>query len=161
MNRFILIIFCASIMSLTFKSANNPFYWLEGVWEMKKANGSSRLEVWSNSDEASMTGKGLKVMKADTALLEAIELAYRDEHYWYIPTVPNQNKALPVPFELVNTQGFKYTFENEEHDFPQRIIYHLKPLKKSDDYVPVTGDTLYVRVESFKGNGFDYQFYRK
>lgn len=148
-------------LGLAFTTTKHPFYWLEGIWEMKKPNGSSRLEIWNSGDDGSITGKGLKVVKADTTVLEMIELAFRDDQYWYIPTVPDQNKAMPVPFKLVNTDGHKYTFENPDHDFPQRIMYQLKPLINTMEYMPSSGDTLFVRVESLEGKGIDYQFYRK
>ena len=161
MIRFITLTLVISLTTLALTQSHQPFYWLEGIWEMKKPNGSSRLEVWTYNENDSMTGKGLKVMKGDTTILESIELIFEDDHYWYIPTVPDQNNALPVPFKLVNTKGFIYTFENPEHDFPQRIIYHLKPFLDQDDYMPSMGDTLFVRVEALDGDGMDFQFYRK
>ena len=41
---------------------------------------------------------------------------------YYIAKVP-QNE-FPIPFRLVENNGLMYIFENQNHDFPQRIIYH-------------------------------------
>ena len=137
------------------------FSWLTGTWEQKKPNGSSRFETWSKKDDHTLTGKGFKVMGKDTAILEAIELVYKDDYIWYIPTVPDQNDALPVPFKLEHTEGYKYTFENLKHDFPQRIIYQLKPINHLPHFIASAGDTLFVRVEALNGKSIDYNFLRK
>lgn len=137
------------------------FKWLTGSWEMKKANGSSRIESWKFHNENTLSGRGLNVKNQDSTLLESIELIFRDENFWYIPTVPDQNNASPVPFKLVSNVGFQFVFENPTHDFPQRIVYHLMPLRIHPEYVPSKGDTLQVRVEDLKGDGIDFTFYRQ
>jgi hypothetical protein len=47
--------------------------------------------------------------------------------------------------------AIQWTFENPEHDFPQRIIYRLE-----------TGDALYARVEGTENGKFNKEeFYLK
>ena len=139
----------------------HPFNWLEGVWEMKLASGTSRLEIWKESDSNTLTGKGIKVSGKDSVLLESIDLVQKDDEYWYIPTVPDQNNGLPVHFRLVKEEGMKLIFENSLHDFPQRIIYHLKPRMNVVSTTVAPGDTLLVRVESLNGQGMDFRFVRR
>ena len=127
---------------------------------MKNKNGSSRLEVWKEADKNTLKGTGLKVSGRDTILLESIELVFKDDTYWYIPTVPDQNEAKPVPFKLAASDQFKVSFENPDHDFPQRITYHMKPMYLQP-YKAMPGDSLFVRVESLSGEGIDFNFLRK
>ncbi len=138
----------------------NHFSWLPGTWEMKYKNGSSRLEIWKKKTDTTFSGTGLRINGADTILLESIELVFKDDTYWYIPTVPDQNDALPVPFKLSSFGQFHATFENEEHDFPQRIVYMLKPIS-FNPVIATAGDSLIVRVESMTGDGIDFMFLRR
>lgn len=160
MLKFILLTVILSFLHVGHTVTNEKFSWLEGTWEMKKANGSSRLEVWKRKDERILTGEGLSVRGQDSVLLESIELAYRENEYWYIPTVPDQNNAIPVSFRLVREEENMYTFENPDHDFPQRIIYHLKPLSRLTPYQASIGDTLLARVETLDRQGMNFQFFR-
>ena len=157
-----LITFC---LSLSFFCQQDPsfadnFSWLTGTWEMDKGK-TKRLEIWAKKDDATLHGSGLKLSGKDTILLERIELISRENQIFYIPTVPDQNNSLPVPFKLVQSENNSFVFENPEHDFPQRISYHFKPLTYTKPCVPMEGDTLLVRVESLNGNGISFDFYRK
>ncbi len=51
---------------------------------------------------------------------------------FYVANPSGQEQAI---FKLVKFETGKLIFENPEHDFPQRIIYHLK------------GDSLIARIE--------------
>lgn len=157
--RYFLIIIIG-FLTINFITIHHPFRWLEGIWEMKLTGGVSRLEIWTEKDDNTLTAHGIKVSGKDSVILETIELAYRNDHYWYIPTVPDQNEAFPVPFRLVKEEGMKLTFENPQHDFPQRIIYHLKPQTNTVPYTPAPGDTLFVRVEALNADGIDFKFIR-
>ena len=128
--------------------------WIEGDWTMTTKKGEQRMELWRKADKNLYTGKGVKVASGDTTLLESIRLSYHDEQTWYIPTVPDQNNAQPVPFKMVQSGENKVVFENPDHDFPQRILYQYLPgVKNSKD-----ADSLYVRVEGLDGKGIDYWF---
>lgn len=127
---------------------------------MHRPVGGSRLEIWDQKNDESMTGTGLRIDSADTTLLEQIELTFSDSFFWYIPTVPDQNNAMPIKFKLTTSENGIFTFENPEHDFPQRIIYRFQPLfgLASNKFSP--GDSLLVRVETLAGDGIDYGFKR-
>ena len=137
----------------------DSFSWLVGSWEMKKKNGTSRLEMWNKYDQNTLKGDGLKVSGTDTTLLEHIELAFIDNDIWYIPTVPDQNNAMPVKFKLVSQDSPTYIFENPQHDFPQRIVYEYQPLSM---HASQAGDKLSVIVEKMDGtDSIPFQFVRK
>ncbi len=139
--------------------ASPSFEWLEGNWAMSRPNGSIRLETWGPLESHMMAGKGLKVSGRDTILLEHIVIEWKDDHYWYIPTLPDQNDGKAVPFKLVQSDPVRLVFENAEHDFPQRILYTWLPGATSgvDDMT----DRLRVRVESLDGEGLEFDFKRQ
>jgi hypothetical protein len=137
------------------------FAWLEGTWEMAKPNGSSTLEVWNLKNARTYSGEGLKVMHGDTTLLETLLLYVDGEDTWYVPTVLDQNSGLPVRFKMVSATANKYVFENAEHDFPQRIVYHYKPMDGRLNAPISKSDTLAVAVTSLDGEGIHFSFLRQ
>lgn len=161
MERIFFMLIVLSISCFGFTSTHNPFLWLQGTWEMKKSSTESRLEIWEKKDEMTLTGKGINVNDERQTIVESIELVFKGGHYWYIPTVPDQNNALPVPFKLMDASDNKFTFENAGHDFPQRIVYHFKPVSQDLPAYPGTGDTLDISVESLAGDRIDFRFMRK
>jgi hypothetical protein len=159
--RYILILFPAMLMLTHCKSKVEPFRWLIGTWEMHRAAGGSRFEIWAPKNDFTLSGEGLRIEGTDTFLLEKIELVMKNDNFYYIPTIPDQNNAQPISFELKKTEGTVYTFENPGHDFPQRIIYRFKPADPDADLIPSAKDSLLVRVESLDGEGIDYGFSRQ
>ena len=156
-----IIVLSVVLMSSGFKTDFSGLHWLNGIWEMPKPNGSYRLETWKSKDQYSLSGKGMKILQGDTTYLESIEL-YSDENgIWYTPTVPDQNNQQPVPFKLVSSDNHHYTFENPEHDFPQRIVYEFKPIHKGGPFISSPGDTLDVAATALNGDGIHFRFYRK
>ncbi len=142
-------------------SRMHSFNWLNGTWEMPKPNGSYRLETWEETDRRMMTGKGLKLVGTDTTLLESIQLYADRKDVWYVPTVANQNDGAAVAFKMVSSTNHQYVFENPQHDFPQRIVYHLKPMEWNKGITSSPGDTLDVAVTSLDGEGIHFRFTRK
>jgi hypothetical protein len=137
------------------------FAWLEGTWEMAKPNGSSTLEVWTRHNAKAYAGQGLNVIQGDTTLLENLLLHFDHPDTWYVPTVLNQNNGLPVRFKMVSAAENKYVFENAAHDFPQRIVYHYKPIDASQNAAISKNDTLAVDVTSLDGEGIHFRFLRQ
>lgn len=135
--------------------------WLYGTWEMPKPNGSVMLETWEKTDRTMMTGKGLKLVGKDTTLLETIQLYADRKEVWYVPTIANQNDGAAVAFKMVSSTSHQFVFENPQHDFPQRIVYHLKPIEWNKEKIASPGDTLDVAVTSLDGKGIHFRFTRK
>jgi hypothetical protein len=59
----------------------------------------------------------------DTVILETIQLISRAGQLQYIPSVNGQNHNKPVVFTATDISMDRLVFENQEHDFPQRISY--------------------------------------
>jgi len=161
MTKFIFGILLSCFLCSSCTPKIKPFLWLTGTWELRRSAGGSRFEIWSLNIDGTLSGKGMRVEGTDTFLLEKIELIDRNKEFYYIATVPDQNNAMPIEFKLSKTEGTVYTFENPNHDFPQRIIYHFKLKAEDPQLVSSPRDSLLVRVESLDGNGIDYGFARQ
>jgi hypothetical protein len=101
---------------------------LAGVWQLD--TDAAVFEAWKLTPGGQLSGKGFRLSASDTLVSEKLELIWRSGAVVYIPTVPNQNGGQPVEFTLTGVKGERFIFENPEHDFPQRIIYHF--LSKND-----------------------------
>ncbi len=128
-----------------------PLYELAGTWKMETPKGSI-YEQWNRQDSYKLSGKSYKLKNTDTMVLEKIELTFNSGNIFYTPSVSDQNNQRPIPFQLVSASNNKFTFENKEHDYPQRIIYHL-----------VSKDSVHARIEGIKNGkemGSDF-FYKR
>lgn len=96
--------------------------WLIGSWYNDTKKGIN-YEVWEKYNDTIFVGRSYSVHGADTVTSEFIKLVQHGDELSYIPTVPDQNRGLPVAFKLIFLDSGKLVFENQEHDFPQTIAY--------------------------------------
>lgn len=126
-------------------------YALQGLWKMETARGAI-YEEWYKKDENRLSGRSYRIDKTDTIIMEKIELYRQDNDIIYSPVVSDQNNRQAVPFKLISNADGRYVFENKEHDFPQRVIYHL-----------VSKDAVDARIEGVRNGqerGFDFKYSR-
>lgn len=117
---------------------------LQGTWSMQTRRGVIN-ESWEKTNDSVYSGKSYRVVNTDTMLLETVQLVKKGNDIFYIPVVTGQNQGQAVSFRLITADRNTFTFDNPEHDFPQRVIYQL------------TGNnTLQARIE-----GMDKGSYRK
>jgi hypothetical protein len=124
---------------------------LSGTW---KSEGRKQVlfENWVVVKAGEMQGKSYLLQGSDTVVLEEVRLLQGEDGIFYIPTVKNQNNNKPVSFKLTTTAKSQFTFENLDHDFPQRVIYKL-----------VSRDSLHAWIEGTqngKAARIDY-YYRR
>ncbi len=98
--------------------------WLIGTWENRTASGAV-YETWTQQHPHQYLGKSYRLDGPDTVVFETIQLVGRNDSLFFIPTVNRQNEGLAVVFSSVAPASTHMTFENLEHDFPQRITYTL------------------------------------
>jgi hypothetical protein len=96
--------------------------WLVGTWENNTSNGKT-IESWEKLNDSTLTGKSVLVKDKDTILLETILIVQRKDHLFYIPSVVNQNEGEAIEFQLTHISENTISFENQNHDFPQKITY--------------------------------------
>ena len=99
--------------------------WLAGSWK-REARGRTTLESWTRVGERVLEGRGSMVSGEDktpvpTEDMLIVEMA---GEVFFIAKVA-ENKY-PVAFRLTASDDHSATFENPEHDFPQKVSYQLK-----------------------------------
>ena len=95
--------------------------WLVGTWE-RQAGGRRVHETWAWAGEHVLRGSAFVIQDGNPPRqTEWIVLAEMAGDVFYIAR-PIEN-ANPTPFRLVAIHGDTTTFENPQHDFPQRIRY--------------------------------------
>jgi hypothetical protein len=96
--------------------------WLIGTWS-NTSKDRHDYEVWKKYNDSTYLGRSYSIQKGDTVSSESIRLEEQGEEIHYIPTVQGQNNDLPVTFKLISLDSKELIFENQSHDFPQRISY--------------------------------------
>ena len=128
------------ITTIQQESSFRQLYPLAGTWKME-VSGKSFYENWQIKGTDEMHGKSYKVNANDTLILEDVQLLAKQNVIYYIPVVTGQNGGQAVSFKLIGFANQQFIFENPEHDFPQRVIYHL-----------IAKDSLHAWIEG-KQNG--------
>ena len=102
--------------------------WLIGSWVVEiPGQGRTNTESWSKSegDDARLVGRNEIVDDASAELIffEDLAIEYRDGRLVYLASPAGRRP--PTAFtQIDNDDPDVIIFENLEHDFPQRIIYH-------------------------------------
>lgn len=145
----VLLSFCSAATAQTPKPTVNDFSWLAGCWEANR-NGREINEHWMKPSGQTMLGMGRTVANGKTVEYEFVQI--REEADGAIYYVAKPSGQAEASFKLIKLQNREATFENAEHDFPQRIIYRLE-----------SDGSLFARVEGTskgKARGFDYPMKR-
>lgn len=121
-----------------------------GSW-VADYEGGKFYEHWEKKSSELYEAKGYLVIQGDTVFRELLRVEKIGNHWAYIAAI---NGGKPTLFPLKSVEDGKWTFENKEHDFPQRIIYHLQ--KDGTLYAVVEGkmkgedvkeEYLYTRID--------------
>lgn len=124
---------------------------LAGTWKMETSRGAI-YEEWQVKSDNKLTGRSYRINNTDTMIMERIELFAEGNAIVYSPVVTNQNNGQAVHFKLISNADNRYVFENKEHDYPQRVIYHL-----------VSKDAVHARIEGTRNGqerGSDFRYSR-
>ena len=116
------------LSSFLFAKDNNKafkrLFMLEGVWKMNTKKGAI-CEQWEKVNKNYLQSKGYIIKGNDTIINERVALTKDKKEILYTSTVENQNNEKPVIFKMTYSSANTFIFENPEHDFPRRIVYHL------------------------------------
>lgn len=111
-----------------------------GTWKMEGA-GKTVIETWVNVSNQTIEGKSILITSTkvgfDTLSFESLRIVEMEEEVFYIAK-PNEN-PMPVPFKLVSSENKTFVFENNNHDFPKKIIYKFKDDDNID--IEISGST--------------------
>jgi hypothetical protein len=129
----LLIVFICSASLLMFISCQNKsgkkfdklekMNWLLGNWENEMPEGVL-TETWTKENDSTFSGTTYFIInKKDTVHSETIILKQLNDELVYRPTVKGQNNDEPVDFKLSSESENSFSFENQKHDYPQKIVY--------------------------------------
>ena len=95
-------------------------------------------EKWELLEDGSLSGISYRLTDGEQAITEYLEIRKKGEQITYTATVPTQNEGKGIEFVLHKPDSLTYSFENPEHDFPQKIIY--QKVSDTEIHVSVRGD---------------------
>lgn len=98
--------------------------WLAGCWEGTLSSGASYEETWLAPRAGTLLGVARMTREGRTLSYEFMRI--NDVEGTLVYTVQPSGQAL-ARFSATETSDSAVTFENPEHDFPQRIRYLLTP----------------------------------
>ena len=93
--------------------------WLTGCWEGREGEAIIE-EVWSKPSGGTMLGFGRTVKDGKTTTFEFMQIRETNGSLTYMPQPEGGTR---VDFPLKDSFAGKMTFENPEHDLPQRVIH--------------------------------------
>jgi hypothetical protein len=124
-NKFLMTL---AVMMLCTNSVNatEPFdmrslAWLEGVW-IGTQGAVAMEEHWTSADGGALLGMHRDIKNRRMVSFEFMRIdTTRDGTFFF----GSPRGSTPTPFKLLTAGNKDVTFENKEHDFPQRIRYWL------------------------------------
>lgn len=122
------LLLCAlAVISVSAHSQNlqlSSLKWLAGCWAPESGEAGS-LEHWLPLAGGTMLGVSRTVKRGKTAEYEFMSIhAEPDGRILYTARPSRQREA---SFAASSIEPTSVTFENANHDFPQRIIYRVRP----------------------------------
>lgn len=98
--------------------------WLVGTWRSESDHGFF-YEKWHRVNAHRMEGYGYEEVAGDTIFEERLKIQGEKDAIYYVASIPSN--SAPVAYRLVASGEGEAIFENSEHTFPQRLVYHLQP----------------------------------
>ena len=120
-----------SAPDLTVHEALEPLAWLAGTWVSESApdlaaGASWTEETWTAPAGNAMLGVNRSMAGATMAFFEYMRLQVMpDDSVVYFAAPAGRHPASAFP--MIDATATRLVFENAEHDFPQRIVYDLRP----------------------------------
>jgi hypothetical protein len=111
---------------------------IAGCWTMVRPNGTKIDEQWFAPSGGAMVGMSRSVRDGKLREYEFMRIAPGDDGKLRYVAIPSGQPEAAFPVKDIADGAV--TFENPEHDFPQRILYRL-----------VDKDTLVARIEGSVG----------
>ena len=137
LKRVVLVVLIAMSSVTMSRASQKPgvdrLEWIAGCWASD--DGKEQIEEnWMKPGGQTMMGMSRTVAGGKTVFTEYIQIREVNGQLAYVVSLGLASK--PVIFKLVKNVDNEVTFENPEHDFPQRIIYRRE-----------SADALFARIE--------------
>ena len=124
--------------------------WMLGTWETDALE-KQMVEEWKRRDDSTFIGSTYLINDKDTILSESMQMCYSAGHVWFRTNVANQNDGQEISFKLTELKGDEAHFRNDEHDFPQQVVYTSPKKDFMWAYIDGNMDGSYQRID-FKFN---------
>lgn len=98
--------------------------WLAGCWEGTLSSGATYEEAWLAPRGGTLIGMARMVRDGRTLSFEFLRIVDDNGTLVY---VAQPSGRPPTHFRATEITSNEATFENPDHDFPQRILYRLTP----------------------------------
>jgi hypothetical protein len=123
--------------------------WLAGCWSAEQGDAGSG-EQWLPPAGGTMLGMSRTVKNGKTVEFEFMQLRLNEQGKLVLIALPSGQKE--TVFVASASSKDSITFENPQHDFPQRVIYRLE-----------SGGRLIARIEGMRAGalrGMEFPFKR-
>jgi hypothetical protein len=114
---FLIIISCN--VSKQYESEISKMHWISGYYVDTSKN---FFEYWNISGDSQLIGQGYTIKASDTSFMEDLSIKKEDGKWCYVVKTGSKETV----FVLKGEVGDILEFENNENEFPKRIIYARK-----------------------------------
>lgn len=102
----------------------NTFDWLLGNWQrVNEKSDSETYETWAKVDDNHYKGIGYTLSTGDTSFFEQLFVEKSTEG-WVFKAIP-PGATQPTTFPMTTIEANRFVVENEQNDFPKKIVYEL------------------------------------
>jgi hypothetical protein len=142
-SKFILLLsFMAGSLQVAGQASTADFHFLDklqGTWRMNTRK-STIVEKWSRVNDSTWRGQTWRVVGADSALQQSMQLARRGNDMYFMPVYEGHQPATPVRLRLRVLKPVGFVAEDLSNDFPRKITYRFKDARHLDARVEGTRD---------------------
>ncbi|CAL1517899.1 DUF6265 family protein [Chitinophaga sp. MM2321] len=98
---------------------------LEGTWVMKTRH-STVVETWSRLNDSTWHGKTWRVVGADSAVQQSIQLVRQGNDIFFMPSYEGSETLTPTRLKLRVLKAVGFVAEDLNNDFPRKVTYRFK-----------------------------------
>ncbi len=110
-----------AVNEATLNTSEN-FDWLVGNWQsINEEEDRKTFETWNMKNDTEYKGFGFTLQNNDTVWQEHVRLV-KSETGWNFE-VTGKGESKPTVFKLTNVERESFACENQENEFPKKIVY--------------------------------------
>lgn len=132
-------------VKLTFAQSSFPDF-LQGTWKMEN---KEIYEHWDKLNENNLKGFSYTLKDGQMFISEYLDITKDKNEVIYTATVIKQNQGNGVCYMLTKADS-TFIFENPNHDFPKKIVYHK-----------LNNTEIFVQVSDGKQKSFAYKMQKQ
>jgi uncharacterized protein YciI len=107
--------------NLAHASQTLPLF-LQGTWKMENRE---IYEHWDVMNDNKMQGFSYEMNRGQMTVIEYLSIEKSGKKIQLTATVRGENEGKPISFRMTRGDSI-FFYENPKHDFPKKLIYHLK-----------------------------------